>query len=127
MSDVHCNLVVIRSQQLEESARFYSALGLSLSKHRHGTGPEHYASEGSGQTFEIYPLANDDSPTTGIRIGFAVESVDQVFERLLDVGGQSVSSPKDSPWGRRAVVSDPDGHRVELTADNRELELQTNE
>lgn len=116
MNQVRCNLVVIRSEQLEASARFYTALGLQLSKHRHGTGPEHYASEAATETFEIYPLTNSASPTTGTRIGFAVESVDQVFERLLRVGGQAVSSPKDSPWGRRAVIADPDGHRVELTA-----------
>jgi predicted enzyme related to lactoylglutathione lyase len=26
-----------------------------------------------------------------------------------------ISPPKNSPWGWRAVVTDPDGHKVELT------------
>ena len=116
MKQVRCNLVVIRSKQLDAAARFYGALGLRLTKHRHETGPEHYASEAGTPIFEIYPLTNEASATTGVRIGFAVESVDQVFERLLRVGGQAVSAPKDSPWGRRAVMADPDGHRVELTS-----------
>ncbi|QDV26090.1 VOC family protein [Aureliella helgolandensis] len=116
MNKVRCNLVVIRSKQLDAAARFYGALGLRLIKHRHGSGPEHFASEIDTPTFEIYPLTNEATATTGVRIGFAVESVDQVFEHLLSVGGQAVSAPKNSPWGRRAVIADTDGHRVELTS-----------
>jgi predicted enzyme related to lactoylglutathione lyase len=29
-----------------------------------------------------------------------------------------ISAPKDSDWGRRAVVADPDGHRIELLEKN---------
>jgi len=113
---VRCNLLVIRSSQVEQATFFYEALGLHFTKHRHGNGPEHYASESDNQTFEIYPLADNATPTTETRIGFAVNHVDDVFARLVEAGGKSVSSPKQSPWGRRAVVCDPDGHRVELTA-----------
>jgi len=115
-SSVRCNLLVIRSSQVELAACFYQALGLHFTKHRHGNGPEHYASESDLQTFEIYPLADNATPTTETRIGFAVEHVDDVFARLVEAGGKSLSPPKPSPWGRRAVVCDPDGHRVELTA-----------
>jgi predicted enzyme related to lactoylglutathione lyase len=31
-------------------------------------------------------------------------------------GAKVVSAAKDSEWGRRAVVADPDGHRVEITS-----------
>jgi len=113
---VRCNLLVIRSRKVELAASFYEALGMQFSKHRHGSGPKHYASESDKQTFEIYPLADNATPTTETRIGFAVNHVDDVFARLLQAGGSSVSPPKASPWGRRAVVCDPDGHRVELTA-----------
>ncbi|QDS86289.1 Glyoxalase-like domain protein [Rosistilla ulvae] len=114
--DVRCNLLVIRSRQIDQAASFYEALGLHFTKHRHGSGPEHYASETVGHTFEIYPLADNGTPTTETRIGFAVARVDDVFARLVEAGGKSISPPKPSPWGRRAVVCDLDGHRVELTA-----------
>lgn len=114
-ANVRCNLLVIRSRQVEQAACFYEALGLHFTKHRHGNGPEHYASESDGQTFEVYPLADNATPTTEIRIGFAVDDVDEVFARLVEVGGRSVIPPKASPWGRRAVVADPDGHKIELT------------
>lgn len=110
-----CNLVVIRSRDLDLASRFYGALGLNFVRHSHGSGPEHLASESQGQVFEIYPQADDAQSTIGVRIGFSVASVDETFNAVLIASGTSVSSPRDSPWGRRAVVSDPDGHRVELT------------
>lgn len=111
-----CNLIVLRSRDLERAAAFYQALGLELKRHAHGTGPIHLTSELPGHVFEIYPLSDEALPTSSTRIGFAVPSVDEVYLALLEVGGQSVSPPKDSAWGRRAVVSDPDGHRVELSS-----------
>lgn len=109
-----CNLVVLRSHDLDRAGTFYSALGLNFVRHSHGNGPEHLASESNSQVFEVYPLSDGELPTTSTRIGFAVPSVDEAYTGLLAAGGQSVSQPKDSPWGRRAVVADPDGHRVEL-------------
>ena len=111
-----CNLTVIRSSDLERAALFYKALGLPLSRHSHGSGPMHYAFEENGHTFEIYPLGDDALPTTSTRLGFSVASVDETLARLLEAGGSETMSPRESKWGRRAVVTDPDGHRVELTS-----------
>lgn len=113
---ITCNLVVLRSTDLDRSAAFYSALGLKLSRHSHGQGPLHLAHESVGQVFEIYPQETPGMATVATRIGFSVPSVDETYTALLEAGGLSVSPPKASPWGRRAVVTDPDGHRVELTA-----------
>lgn len=116
LQSVFCNLIVIRSRDLDRAAAFYAALGLSLTRHSHGNGPLHLASETPGQVFEIYPLGENGESTSAARIGFAVPSVDEAYSALLSAGGTEVSAPKLSPWGRRAVISDPDGHRVELTA-----------
>jgi predicted enzyme related to lactoylglutathione lyase len=109
-------LIVLRSRDLDQAHAFYRALGLSFVRHSHGNGPIHLASESGGQVFEIYPLTDESGPTTSTRVGFSVPSVDATYASLLAAGGTSVNPPKDSPWGRRAVVSDPDGHRIELTA-----------
>ncbi|MCB0325603.1 MAG: hypothetical protein KDD69_18605, partial [Bdellovibrionales bacterium] len=85
-------------------------------RHAHGSGPVHLASECAGLVFEIYPITNGVESTSSARIGFLVPSVDDAFRAALSAGGTQASSPKDSEWGRRAVVADPDGHRVELTA-----------
>jgi len=109
------NLVVIRSRDIERSAQFYTSLGLYLEKHRHGSGPEHYVSEEEGSVFEIYPRQDEADSTTGARIGFQMAAVDTIVQRLEEAGAKIISAPKSSLWGRRAVVEDPDGHRVELT------------
>lgn len=111
---VTCNLTVIRSSDIERSVLFYEALGLTLVPHLHGSGPLHYAFEERSHTFEIYPI-RDALPTTSARIGFSVDALEETIAAILEVGGELIVSPQDSPWGRRAVIRDPDGHRVELT------------
>ncbi len=114
MNNVALNLVVLRSPDLARAAAFYSRLGLQFSQHQHDSGPQHYAAELGGGVFELYPLAADGPSTLGTRIGFSVPSLDSVVAALSDFPGVIISPPKDSEWGRRAVVADPDGHRVEL-------------
>jgi len=116
------SLVVIRSQDIERLAEFYSIIGLHFEKHRHGSGPDHFSYESGMSVFEIYPRQGDDDSTTGARLGFHVLSVDSVVEKLEGAGARVISIPKDSPWGRRAVVEDPEGHRVELTESVEEIE-----
>ena len=62
--------------------------------------------------FEIYP-ATDGASTLGTRVGFRVPSVDDTVAALSDYSGAIVVAPRDSEWGRRAVLVDPDGHKVE--------------
>lgn len=108
------NLVVLRSPDIDRAASFYQKIGLEFEKHAHGKGPEHYASEVSGMVFEIYPETEKSKPTAGTRIGFRVESVDEVVSLLEQAGARIITRAADSPWGRRAVVADLDGHVVEL-------------
>ncbi|MBE9157396.1 VOC family protein [Nodosilinea sp. LEGE 06152] len=115
MSKVQLNLVVIQSSNIEQAAMFYQRLGLSFIKHKHGNGLEHFTSELGGVTFEIYPRRPGTAPTTAVRLGFQVLSVDDLVHELERYGAQIISPPADSIWGRRAVVADPDRHRLELT------------
>jgi hypothetical protein len=112
---VQLNLLVIRSANMERAAAFYRLLGLEFVKHRHGNGPEHLACELDGVVFEIYPRQSDMDSTMAARLGFRVGSVDDTVDQLRAAGATIVSPPKESPWGHRAVVDDPDGHRLELT------------
>lgn len=111
MNTAALNLVVLRSSDMERAAAFYSRLGLQFTKHRHGNGPEHFAAELGDAVFELYPLSPDGPSTLGIRIGFRVRSLDAI---LAGLGDAVIAPAKDSEWGRRAVIVDPDGHRVEL-------------
>jgi hypothetical protein len=110
------NLTVIRCADIDASSNFYRLTGLEFEKHRHGTGPEHYAASDGIWTFELYPASSKFPASSSTRIGFAVDSCDEVAERLQCAGFALEVVPGDSPWGRRAVALDPDGHRVELTS-----------
>jgi lactoylglutathione lyase len=109
VSSARLNLVVVRSPEIDRAARCYEALGLVFEKHRHGKGPEHYACEQAGMVFEIYPGEVDTT-----RLGFAVPSLDDAIACWTGAGGAVFSEPKHSEWGYRAVVTDPDGRKVEL-------------
>ena len=107
------NLVVIRAADLEISRSFYERIGLVFTEHQHGAGPVHLASESEGFVFEIYPAGQKFTADT--RLGFSVADVDKLVAELRGLGFRVVTEPGDSEWGRRAVVCDPDGHRVELS------------
>lgn len=107
------NLIVIRVQDLEISKRFYEKLGINFSYEQHGKGEKHLSAMLSGIVFEIYPSSNNID-TSAVRLGFHVSSVDKIVEELQAIETVILSPPKDSPWGRRAVILDPDGHKIEL-------------
>ena len=108
------NLIVIRCGNLDRACHFYTALGLELRHEQHGDGPEHYSADLGGITFEIHPLGN--SPITiATRLGLRVDSVDDAVNAAQSAGGALVAAAKQTPWGYRAIIADPEGHRIELT------------
>ena len=111
---VSFNLIVLYSADIQASCRFYSALGLAFNREKHGNGPEHYAASVGDVVFEIYPASapvTADAP----RLGFSVSSVDEVVADLRRLGAGLVAGPQASAWGRRAVLKDPDGYRIEIS------------
>lgn len=110
------NLVVLRVTDLDQAETFYSALGLEFHRHAHGSGPEHLASAYGGLVFELYPATATQPVSTSTRIGFEVDDLDEAIAAVASLPGfRLISPPQDSEWGRRAVIADPDGHRIELT------------
>lgn len=109
------NLLVLRAREPKLLVAFYEGLGLRFDEEQHGSGPAHHAARQGSGAFEIYPCSADDRSTVATRIGFAVEDVDLACKRALESYGTVVQEPRDSPWGRRAIVKDPEGHTVELT------------
>lgn len=110
---MHLNLVVLRAKDIERLGRFYESLGMNFVREKHGSGPEHLACTLHGATFEIYPCG-PSTGTAGMRIGFCVERVSDRFVEALANGAESVTQPRKSEWGERAVIRDPEGHLVEF-------------
>jgi len=108
------SLVVIRAHDIDRLASFYGALGFSFTKHRHGKGPEHFSSTIGETVFEIYPSNGANESTVSTRLGFTVPSLPEALGRLRGINATVLAEASDTPFGRRAVVKDFEGHNVEL-------------
>ena len=106
------SLVTVYSRDIEKSKDFYSQLGLDFDEEKHGAGPRHYAATTGAAVLEIYPAQGTVATS---RIGFCVSDLDNLVERLRGTGTRIVRDPTVSPWGRRAVIEDPDGNKIELS------------
>lgn len=110
---VKLNLIVLQSEDIFALMSFYLALGLEFVAEQHDSGPNHYSCNIQGVVFELYPSQLSNS---NLRLGFEVPSLDDRFLALLKrSGGETVKPPAETPEGRKAVVKDPDGRKIELT------------
>ena len=108
------SLVVIRAHDIEKLAGFYTALGFSFVRHSHGKGPVHFSSKIGEIVFEIYPAGGPNESTAATRLGFSVPSLTKALESLRELKATILTEPAETPFGRRAVVKDFEGHKVEL-------------
>jgi catechol 2,3-dioxygenase-like lactoylglutathione lyase family enzyme len=119
MAETSLNLLVLRASDLEKSLAFYRALGLKFVQEQHGSGPVHYACDTGGMVIELYPgeagSAPDRKSGGATMIGFSVPALDETLKALADLGYAPLSPPKQSAWGRRASVLDPDGRAVDIS------------
>jgi predicted enzyme related to lactoylglutathione lyase len=119
MSDTTLSLMVLRSSNIETSMAFYRALNLDFQQEQHGSGPIHYSCQIGAAVMEIFPgeagTAPDHKSGGATMLGFTVSSLDDTLEALLNINIAPLSPPKQSAWGRRAVVIDPDGRAVEIS------------
>jgi catechol 2,3-dioxygenase-like lactoylglutathione lyase family enzyme len=122
MSEPALNLLVVRAIDLERTKQFYTALGLRFINERHGRGPEHFASNLGDVVFEIYLRGEDRTFPDDTRLGFNVASLESALHAITVFHTKLIVPPAESPWGRRAIVCDPDGRKVELTEDQDQRE-----
>lgn len=113
------SLIVLRTHAVDTMLAFYRALGLIFEQEQHGTGPIHYSTRLGDIILEIYPAEAGQAPDRKMggatMIGIKVESLDDVIKDLQNIHISPLTAPKDSAWGRRATVLDPDGRLIELT------------
>jgi lactoylglutathione lyase len=113
--EVSLRLLVIKTAQVDEVRAFYQCLGLALAEERHGSGPAHYAAKVGEAVFEVYPLPDANATTDSTtRLGFSVNDLERVVGSLRALGYTLLNPPRETPWGRRVMVRDPDGRAVEL-------------
>ncbi|MBT31958.1 MAG: glyoxalase/bleomycin resistance/extradiol dioxygenase family protein [Thalassobius sp.] len=119
------NLLVIKTESPEMLKKQYECFGISFDYHQHGKGPFHYAAEIDDLVFEIYPLpksiirAENFNTSNNLldqtRLGFTVKNLDILIKQLETTNWEIISTAKEMPWGKVAIVADLDARKVELT------------
>lgn len=110
---MHISFFVIHSDDLDLSVRFYSALGLSFVKEKHGNGLEHYAAELGQTVLEIYP-GTPGSNTSPLVIGFHVSNLSEILEALQQSFPDILVKHHSNT---RVMIAGPSNHKVQLTTD----------
>lgn len=110
------NLLVLRSENPKALAEVWAHFGFSFSPESHGAGPIHYVAKMEDFVLEIYPRDSSQATTIGTRIGLRIENVEALLAGLPE--GLTLLKQYQTTNEKRAVVSDFEGHKIELTSGN---------
>jgi len=112
---MYLNLLVIRTERINELSKFYEKLGLKFEYHKHGKGQMHYSTKIGELVFEIYPLLkNQEKVDNSLRLGFKVENLDNLIGELREKGVEILKEPLINKWGYYSLIKDIDGRKIEL-------------
>ncbi len=106
-------LLVLKTDAVERLRDFYACLGFEFFEEQHGNGPRHWSASAGDAVLEIYPLPDDGTVDVTTRLGFGISDFEDVVESVRQLA-EVMGEPKQTQWGLRAVVRDPDGRAVEL-------------
>lgn len=107
MSDYDARMVVLSTDDLDESIRFYTeTLGMKL-KFRDGA---HYAALDGGSITVALATAVDHPIPGQVVVGIKTADVDAAAKAVEANGGGIVKGPYDDAHERRAVVFDHEGN-----------------
>jgi lactoylglutathione lyase len=107
MSEYDVRMVVLSTDNLDESIRFYTeTLGMSL-KFRDGA---HYAALDGGSITLALATAIDHPMPGKVVVGIKTADVDAAAEAIESNGGAIVKGPYNDAHERRAVVYDHKGN-----------------
>jgi lactoylglutathione lyase len=107
MGEYDVRMVVLSTDDLDESIRFYTeTLGMSL-KFRDGS---HYAALDGGSITLALATAVDHPLPGKVAVGIKTADVDAAAKAIEDSGGALVKGPYNDAHERRAVVYDNEGN-----------------
>lgn len=107
MSDYDVRMVILSTDDLEESIRFYSEdLGMPL-KFRDGA---HFAAFDGGSVTVALATSIDHPMPGSVVVGIKTADVDAAAKAVEASGGAIVKAPYDDAHERRAVVYDNKGN-----------------
>lgn len=107
MSDYDAKMIMLSTEDLDESIRFYTeTLGMTL-KFRDGA---HFAALDGGSVTIALATAVDHPIPGKVVVGIKTADVDAAAKAIEDGGGAIVKGPYDDAHERRVVVYDNQGN-----------------
>ena len=109
-------LIVVRTATIEKLVSFYTSLGLEFEYHKPGSTPFYYSAQVGKGVLEIHPLAKGQlQADSNLRLGFRINNFENIIDELKEAEVNFVMQPASTEdWGIMAIVTDPDGRKIEL-------------
>jgi lactoylglutathione lyase len=98
---------------MERSVKFYKeTLGLPI-KTKSKDWTEFF---GSGTVLALHPAKKKSAikPAAAMLVGFEVSDLDSSVKKLKEKKVKFYKKPKQEPFGKHAIIQDPDGHLVSI-------------
>jgi lactoylglutathione lyase len=113
MSFKRVGAVILLVSDMENSIRFYKeTLNLPL-KNQSEDWTEFFS---NGTVLALHPAKKKNTSKTGSNtlIGFMVDDLDATAKYLHGKNVNFFKEPKDEPFGKHAIIQDPDGHLISI-------------
>ena len=104
--------VILLVSDMKRSTKFYSdTLGMKLKKQSKDWTE---FSEG-GTVLAIHPARKKKvKKSNSMLVGFSVSDFEDVMEGLKKKKAKFYKKPKEEPFGKHAIIQDPDGHLISI-------------
>jgi catechol 2,3-dioxygenase-like lactoylglutathione lyase family enzyme len=102
--------LTLATRDMARAVAFYESLGLETI---HGGPDSPFTSFRAGTGYVNLTLNNERQWSWWGRAVFYVSDVDSMYQRALENGLKSDTTPRDAEWGERYFhITDPDGHEL---------------
>ena len=106
--------VILLVSDMEQSIKFYrDTLNLPI-KTQSDDWTEFFS---SGTVIALHPVkrkANVHIDSSGTLVGFMVSDFDITINKLRERNLKFFKEPKEEPFGKHAIIEDPDGHLISI-------------
>ena len=95
--------------------QFYCDVFGLLANDERSHAPDFYLLEGEGGCnvlLQQAELVGGQVGYEGFELGFALNSIEGLGERVVAAGGSIVNDSQQMGWGKAITVADPEGHRI---------------
>jgi predicted enzyme related to lactoylglutathione lyase len=118
MSEPELNLIVLSTAKGIAALDFYRALGFRFEMTSSAEGLDYYACYLGETVIEIHPgsagTASQPCQGSSVMLGLKVDNIDEVLAKAQKLSKITLPAAHESRWGRRVVLTDPDGRKIQL-------------